>query len=74
MVLAGTAHARCAGETGCTLHGAIALAPDPNSEPKPEERKRKKEKEAEIPKTLLNWLGVTPGSEVWQAFLNGHQK
>jgi hypothetical protein len=56
------------------LYGAIALAPDPNSEPKPEERKRKKEKEAEIPKTLLNWLGVTPGSEVWQAFLNGHQK
>jgi hypothetical protein len=42
MVPAGTAHARCAGETGCPLHGAIASAPDPNSEPKPEERKRKK--------------------------------
>ncbi len=46
MVPAGTAHARCAGETGCPLHGAIAIAPDPNSEPKPEERKRKKEKPA----------------------------
>ena len=46
MVPAGTAHARCAGETGCPLHGAIASAPDPNSEPKPEERKRKKEKPA----------------------------
>jgi hypothetical protein len=49
MVPAGTAHARCAGETGCPLHGAITIAPDPNSEPKPEERKRKKEKKAEIP-------------------------
>jgi hypothetical protein len=56
------------------LHGARALAPDPHSEPKPEERKRKKEKEAESPKTLLNGLGVTPGSEVWQASLHGHQK
>jgi len=37
-------------------------------------QKKEKEKEAEIPKTLLNWLGVTPGSEVWQASLHGHQK
>jgi len=27
-----------------------------------------------MPKTLLTWLGVTPGSEVWQASLHGHQK
>jgi helix-turn-helix protein len=61
----------------CPLFGKTGHSYDPSKpdiQVSAELLMEKEENKEENPEGLLGWLGLTPGSEVWIASMNGHLK